>query len=325
MKGGSNDWLPGRGLPLDLPSAPTSVRPSLQVTDPETGLPVPNTPASSKPGVPKAAKARTRVGHRMIEQIAERLSARDREVLERVAEHRYLSTHQIQYFCFTDHASNQSAARTARRVLAQLEQADLLRSLERRVGGAQSGSATTVWQLAPAGARLVRRDGKNYRTRDPSPRFMLHCLAVADVHVLLLQHRDIEAITEIVVEVEPVSWRRYLGQGGEPRWLQPDLSASLSTRDYTDRWFVEVDLDTESLPALLKKCTQYEAYRASGVEQDKVGAFPLVLWVFTNPLRAERLQRAIARHPGLTPALYRYSTPWGVATALAQTDAGVPE
>lgn len=230
-------------------------------------------------------------------------------MLARVAEHRYLSTHQVQAFAFTGHASADSAARTARYALRRLGEAHVLRALARPVGGVRGGSAARVWQLAPAGARLLRDDGPIYRTHEPSERFLRHCLAVADAHLALRALVGTDDVSDVEVAVEPESWQRFAGTGGEPRWLQPDLATTIRTPDYEDRWFIEVDLGTESLPTLLRKCGHYEAYRRAGHEQDAHGSFPLVLWLFTVAERAERLRYAVARATRLTPPLYRYATP----------------
>lgn len=304
-------YTPGAGLPLAPPVGLDRQRPSAQVSGPWDA----STGTNTHPDVEAI-----RVGARALARLAEQLSSRDREVLERVAEHRYVSTHQLQRFVFTGHASEASAARTARRVLLRLERTGLLRSLARRVGGVRAGSAATVWQLAPAGARLLRDEGTTFRTHEPSPRFLAHCLAVADVHLLLRVHAAHEAIEKVAVQVEPAAWRRYTGPGGEGRWLQPDLAAVVSSRDFADRWFIEVDLGTESLPTLLRKCGAYEAYRASGTEQAEHRVFPLVLWLFTDPARGDRLRRAVARSPRLTPALYRYADPSTLAQVLAGGD-----
>ena len=174
--------------------------------------------------------------------------------------------------------------------------------------GREAGASARVWQLASAGARLLRAEGGGQRVHEPSVRFLAHCLAVADVHLGLRGLTNLSHVADVVVQTEPDTWRRYAGSGGEPRWLQPDLSAVVSTNEFDDRWFVEVDLGTESLPTLLRKCAQYEAYRATGIEQELHGAFPLVFWMFTKPERAERLHDAIARSPRMTPKLYRFAT-----------------
>lgn len=267
-----------------------------------------------------------RVGRRMLETLREALSNRDVTVVALVAQHRYLTTAQVERFVFTDHVSADSAARTTRRVLARLERAGLLRRLYRRIGGVRAGSAATVWQVTPAAVRLLQSDtsASSYRTHEPSPRFLDHCLAVADTHLALHAVTDMTVVESLAVEVEPDSWRRYQGDGGEVRWLQPDLAATISTADYEDRWFVEVDCGTESLPTLLRKCHQYERYRASGAEQHRHGAFPLVLWVFAGQRqvaaleRLARLRTAVHRTSGLTPPLYRYATTDTVTSVVAQ-------
>lgn len=300
-------YIPGTGLPLGLPLGSSEQAASAQVSGSDavtrgTTTPVVTAPEGRHP------RRRRRVDADVLARIAEVMPERDREVLERIAEHRYLTTHQVQAFCFTNLGTLESAARTTRHVLQRLARNALLRPLTRRIGGVRAGSAARVWQLAPAGARLLRDEGTTHRTHEPSPRFLAHCLAVADTHLGLRELKRLDAIRDVAVETEPACWRRYTGPGGEPRWLQPDLAARISTDEFTDRWLIEVDLGTESLPTLLRKCGQYEAYRASGIEQQAHGAFPLALWVFTKAERAERLQAAVLRSPRLTPQLYRYAT-----------------
>lgn len=309
-------YTPGRGLPLGSPAGSPLEDMSTQVSREFAGSREPNTSSGTSSEVQSRPPAR-RLGRRVLAALDSQLSARDREVIQRVAEHRFLTTHQIQAFCFVDHVSADSAARTTRRVLARLERDGLLQALDRRVGGVRSGSAATIWHLTAAGQRLIHADDKRRRTGIPSERFLAHCLAVADVHVLLDQHRRIEAIEAVAVEVEPASWRRYQGPAGEPRWLQPDLYAEITTADFLDRHFIEVDLGTESLPTLLGKCDQYEQYRRSGVEQARHGSFPIVLWLLTSPERARKLEQALARSSTLTAAMFRFATPATLTQVLA--------
>jgi hypothetical protein len=256
----------------------------------------------------RPAKPLRRVTGRRLGLVQRNLSERDWQVLRLVEQHRYLSSSQLQGFAFRNHDTPASAARTTRRVLAQLEDLQLLRPLLRRVGGVRGGSSATIWQLAPAGVRLLTTDTGQYRTHEPSPRFLRHALAVADVHLHLRGLVETGALESASIELEPACWRRYTGPGGEVRWLQPDLSASLTTQRYVDRWFIEVDLATESLPTLLRKCHAYEHYRAAGQEQSAAGVFPLVLWIMNQPRRVEQLRGAIARARGLAPELFRVVT-----------------
>lgn len=300
-------YTPGSGLPVAIPLGSDVTPASAQVSQRSGTTRGTNTPETSSPETARQRRRR-RVDADVLARIKENMPERDREVLDRVAEHRYLTTHQVQAFVFTNLGTAESAARTTRHALQRLRRNALLKPLDRRVGGARAGSAARVWQLAPAGARLLRDDGATHRTHEPSMRFLSHCLSVADVHIGALALRHLDRVTRVQVQTEPNSWRRYVGSGGEPRWLQPDLAVVIDTEDFTDRWMIEVDLGTESIPTLLRKCGQYEAYRGSGIEQQEHRAFPLVLWMFTHAERAQKLKDAIARSPRLTPALYRFAT-----------------
>jgi hypothetical protein len=269
---------------------------------------VPKAPAVS-PVSPRRPLQRPVVGPRQRHRLAESLAERDWEILERVAEHRFLSSPQIQRFVFHGHSSEVTAARTTRRVLGRLERDGLIAALPRRQGGPMGGSTPAVWQLAPAGARLLS-EGINYRTRIPTTRFLAHCLAVADTH-LAIRATAAGSGWAWAVQVEQLAARPYLGSAGEPQVLRPDLHARLTGEDehgaFEDAWFIEVDLGTESLPTVLRKCAQYEAYRRRGIEQAEHGSFPLVLWLFTTHARADELASRVRRTPSLTPALYRYA------------------
>ena len=298
----SAPYVPGHGIPVAIPSGSSQNSPFSQVGPNIGRLRGTNTPHPSAAEIEERRLSRKR-----IEWLDEHLPERDREVLRLVAAHRYLTTGQLERFVFTTHSSADSAARTARRVLSRLEKSGLLGSLDRRIGGVRAGSSARVWQLTSGAARLLREDGVGFRRHDPSPRFLGHCLAVADVN-LVLRGLSERGATAVDVEVEPDSWRSFTGAGGERRSLQPDLAALIQTEEFDERWFLEVDLGTESLPTLLKKCGQYESYRASGIEQAEHGSFPLVWWILTSQERADRLISTIRRTPRLTPALYRVTT-----------------
>lgn len=307
----SVSYIPGQGIPSAIPAGSSVPSPLSQADDESAHLRGTNTPPTMSTETAResrATKRRRRIDRDELRRINESMPERDREVLRRIDEHRYLTTHQLQSFIFTNHGSTESAARTTRYVLSRLERLALIRSLPRRVGGVRAGSAARIWQLAPAGARLLRDDGQTFRTHEPSLRFLSHCLAVADVHLSLRSLNALELVDSVEVATEPGAWRRYIGPAGEQRLLQPDLATVVRTREYVDRWFIEVDLGTESLPTVLKKCGQYESYRASGIEQDAHHAFPLVIWIFTQTRRAEKVRSSILRSPRLTPELYRLVT-----------------
>lgn len=279
--------------------------------------------------VPAASRERaTRIGPRQRQRLSRQLSDRDWQVLRRIEQHRFLTTDQLQHFVFTGHASPATASRTTRSVLTRLERDGLLRALPRQVGGLHGGSSARIWQLAPAGARLLREGQTGYRVSLPTTRFLAHCLAVADVHLLV---RDTAAamVGSVSVQVEQTARRHYLNAGGSRVVLRPDLYVALDGQDnqgrYEDRWFIEVDRGTESLPTLVAKCAQYETYRQTGTEQTEHGVFPLVLWVMHGHRAEQRLaelRRRIARTSRLTPSLYRLALPEDVPAVLQHVKTG---
>jgi hypothetical protein len=252
--------------------------------------------------------------------VAAGLSERDQAVLKTVETHRFIATRHLEQLHFHDHATPLSAARTSRRVLRRLEMLELLERLPRRVGGLLAGSASSIWMLAPAGHRLLgllAGEGLRARPREPSARFVDHCLAVADAHLTLVEASRDDRVDLVAIEIEPECWRSYLGLAGQLLTLNPDLFAVTAAGDYEDHWFIEVDLGTEHLPTVLRKCAQYEEYRRLGSEQAERGVFPLVLWVVPEERRRAKVSDAIARSVGLDHDLYRIVTFAGLADLVA--------
>lgn len=250
----------------------------------------------------KQARVR-RLSQSRLARLRQELSEREQQILQRIAQHGYLTTDQVQRFVFTDHASEDTAGRITRRVLGRLEQAGLVGSLRRRQGGLLGGSAPTTWHLSPGGARFLGGNATTYRRRTPSLRHLLHCVAVAEAHLQLIDHATALRASCIDVTVEPHSWRSYHGIAGERLTLKPDLAAAIEATDehgsYRDEYLLEVDRGTESLPTLLKKAQVYVAYYNSGAWQNSTsapeGVMPIVLWVMDQPEQANRLRQAIAR------------------------------
>jgi len=79
--------------------------------------------------------------------------------------------------------------------------------------------------------------------------------------------------------------------------------AATVSGEYEDRWFFEVDLDTESPANVIEKCQRYHQYYRSGLEQKASGVFPLTVWVVPDKKRRERLSAhirdAFAKQPRL--------------------------
>lgn len=90
---------------------------------------------------------------------------------------------------------------------------------------------------------------------------------------------------------------------------------TLATSQYRDHWYLEIDLATESLPVLLRKCQTYEDYRRTGAAQAEYGVFPRVLWLLPTPQRVAQLSEGISKQEQLHPRLFVLATP----DALIQT------
>jgi hypothetical protein len=309
------------GYPLAYPLASkTSATPPLaDDRNPPTG--------SGNSGAPRGTTApatrspdHRRISAAGIDGIADQLTDRDRAILRSVHEHRFLTVHQIRTLHFADLAPT-SSRRTAKRVVARLRDIRVLGALMQRVGGVHGGSHGLIHYVDAVGDRILRnRSGRQARRfYEPSARFVNHRLAIADAHIGLIE-ADREARIDIADSaVEPATWRAFTGLGAARRTLKPDLYAETATADdLVCAWFIEVDLGTEHIPTLVTKCREYESYRQTGIEQDRHGAFPLVIWSLTHPdpAKAERrrqaLTEAIAADRSLPSALFRIVAPEGV-------------
>lgn len=315
--------------PFVRPAAPGASQASADVT----ATPAASSPANTSPrrGAKNPSPRRV-VGKVMRSRLRADLAQRDRAILAILAMHRFLSTHQVQRFCFP--TSNQlrldSAAREARRTLLRLKRAGLLQTVTaRRVGGIEAGSGVQIWQVTSAGHRLATETAKpgtepawRYRADAPTTRFLGHELAIADAHLAAIRAAG-EMRAALQVQIEQRASRTYTGVGGTALRLTPDLALRLAGTDaegsYEDRWLLEVDAGSESIPTLVHKCEQYESYYRSGVEQADGGAFPLVLWIFHGTratARLSELRRRVIRASRLTPQLFRYVTAYSVEQML---------
>jgi hypothetical protein len=256
--------------------------------------------------------------------LQQELSDRDWAILRSVAEHRFLTTKQIDQLHFTSHRTPTSAARSCRYVLHRLDELRVIRSLDRRVGGLHAGSAAFVWTTAAVGRRLLdlSATSPSRRHAEPSERFLQHSLAIADTHLALVAADQAGGLELLTVELEPVCWRPFVASSGSQAVLQPDLMVSTGAGDFEDAWFIEVDLGTEHLPTLLRKCEQYKRYRATGIEQERHGGFPWVVWLLSTEARAAALTSAIARKRSVDAALFKITTPSGLIPLMTTNEKG---
>ncbi|MDO3645662.1 replication-relaxation family protein [Nocardia mangyaensis] len=261
-------------------------------------------------------------------RLSKQLSDRDWAILRSVAEHGYLTMSHIHVLHFGQ-MPTASGLRTAQRVLARLRRDRVLASLKQRIGGHQSGSNATIHYVDEIGDRLLRHASHRQTRRpfrEPTERFLDHQLSIADAHVTLVQAERERQLELLRCDIEPTSWRSYVGVGGARLTLKPDLYAETATSpdsDYVDAAFVEIDKGTESIPTLIRKCREYEAYRRQGIEQEAAdGAFPTVIWSMTAATapKAERrriaLRDAIATDRHLPDRLFQVITPHELIPAM---------
>lgn len=258
---------------------------------------IPVTDSSAEDGTPIAdSQTPQRVSRKQLMEIDSRLGERDRHLLAAVQKYRYLMTGQIQRLLFTDATNASAGLRAASRNLKKLDEFGLIDSLSRRIGGVRAGSSSLIWYLTHAGERLLRlRDAKAFPVRrhfEPSAYFLAHTLAVAETSIQLTEICREHEPQITALQLEPECWRAY-SSAGVACSLKPDLYAATMSEEYEDRYFIEVDLDTESPAKIIEKCQKYHAYYRSGLEQEESEMFPLTVWIVPSINRKEKLIRQL--------------------------------
>jgi hypothetical protein len=191
-----------------------------------------------------------RVGRIALARYRRFFSEREIAVLKSVERYRYLTARQIEALHFFHHASPLTAARTCRRTLERLTKATALNRLERRVGGVRAGSASFIYTLSPLGHRLLHdEESPRKRHREPSARFLNHMLAIAQCAIDLTIAARTGTIKNLGIEAEPDCWRVFARGLAGSEILKPDLHVAFTLGEYEHRWFVEIDLASESGPA----------------------------------------------------------------------------
>lgn len=259
-----------------------------------------------------AGEERRRLTRQQLEETAAALSERDRDILTAVQRYRYLLTGQIQRLYFHTAATPTAAHRAAARALKRLRGLGLVDHLARRIGGVRAGSGGLVWHLTHAGERLLRLHEQTTRPIrrffEASPYFLAHSLAVAEVAVNLTEIcQEQHGMKLTALQPEPECWRTY-SEYGSMLSLKPDLFAITVSGQYEDRWFIEVDLATESPSKVVDKCERYHKYYRSGLEQQEAGVFPLTVWIVPTVERKEKLIKHIREAFDKQPRLFTIIT-----------------
>ena len=275
-----------------------------------SSIPLRGIPSSAAGAAPQKIE---RFSRAQLVEIESQLSARDHAVLMAIRKYRFLTSDQIGRLYMTECSTKTSRTRNQNLLLQRLAGHGLIRPLKRRVGGHGGGSTVKVWHLTEAGYRLlILNDPVEHprkRMVEPSAARLAHTLAIAECAVqLTCLCRDSEDLTFEMVDAEPTCWRRYK-DGERVFYLKPDLFAVTDYDGYEDRWFIEMDLGSESLSQVLEKCNMYLRYYYTGLEQRATEMFPLVVWIVKDADRKNSIKQYIRDNLKDQPKMFLVITP----------------
>lgn len=252
-------------------------------------------------GQRQARPQRVRRSH--VEWISERLSPRDRAIIDDLARVRLLTGRHIEHLHFPS-LSGRSRSVVRWRVLKRLTDWRVLLPLERTVGGAARGSAGFIYTLDTAGQALGQMQagaaGRTLRRPTvPGERFIRHALAVSGLFVQLRMAAATGAVQLLDYSAEPSAWMPD-GLGG---WLKPDAYAVLAGAAGEDHWAIEVDRATEHLPTIERKLSVYLDFVRRG-QIGPYGVVPRVLVTVPDEKRLNTIQSIVERLPPPADALF---------------------
>lgn len=236
-----------------------------------------------------------------------RLGERDLAVLQSLERCRLLRGDQLQRLHIPD-GSPLTRSRRTRSLMQRLHELDLVVRLPRIVGGVRAGSSGNIYGLSGLGLAVLDVAGTSGRRRrvwDAKPYFQDHVLAVAELYVRLVEIQGAGDAELLTFDGEPACWRRFTDSSGETTILKPDAYVRLGVGEFERSAFVEVDMASESLPTIQRKCRAFIAYWRTGLEQQREGVFPLVLWLVPDDQRRLRLVDVMGRLATEAQALFR--------------------
>lgn len=275
---------------MSTASAQSSGRAEYSRSSP-AGLPPSDNGSSPPPS--SFGREPSRVTAVYVTYLATWLSVRDQAILRDLARVRVLTGNQLERLHFYDlAAANRDRAR--RRVLNRLIAWRVVTTLARRVGGVRAGSAGLVYSLDTAGQRVLRLldqgdELPGRRPWTPSPLFLAHTLAVAELYVSLREAERAGYVELPVFRAEPACWQRTINLGT----LKPDAYALVASEDIEDAWWLEVDQGTESSTTLRRKLSLYLLAATAGVVGPH-GVLPRVLVTVPDEQRLTAIREIVA-------------------------------
>lgn len=235
----------------------------------------------------------------LVARLRRELGERDKEVLGSLQRVRLLTTDQLTRLHFTDNSPS-TRARRCRATLRRLRELRVVVRLGRTVGGVRAGSSGALFGLTGLGLAVLDVSIAQRQRRtiwEAKPYFQDHLLAVSEVFVRVVETCRNRPAELLAFDAEPACWRRFTGTGGEPITLKPDAFVRIGVGDYELASFAEIDLGTESLPTIRRKCQIYLRYWRSGLDQQRHGVFPRVVWLVPDERRRQGIAGVLRRLP----------------------------
>ena len=143
------------------------------------------------------------------------------------------------------------------------------------------------------------------RWREPSHPFVAHTLAITELATQLTTDSP-DGCEVLGLDSEPDCWQTFTSGHGTQDILKPDLAVVAADAVSEFRWFVEIDLGTESSTAIARKAARYIRYFDTGIEQHRHDVFPRVLFVADTERRAGIITSALER--SRRPELFQVRT-----------------
>lgn len=249
-------------------------------------------------------------GHARAARLATRLGPRDLAMLETLQEFRLMTGAQLRRLHFPG-SNLVTQARKERAALQRLAELSLVVRLKRRIGGIRAGSDGHIYGLSGLGHSVLDLQSshtsslrRHRSVNDTKLAHQSHVLAVSELAVSLHDQARSGTFSIEELRAEPGCWRWFSGVGGQRRTLKPDAFLRLTVGAFEVAAFIEMDLDSESLPTIARKCGVYVDYWRSGAEQQGYGVFPRVWWLVPDDDRLRALTRTIQRLPLETRDLF---------------------
>lgn len=239
-----------------------------------------------------------RISNRQLGEIEMRITDIERRILKTLLFFKLLKTDQLRRMFFADgHSSIQASKTHTTKILRRLKAYGVIDHLAQQYRLGCYGPQQLIWHLTEAGYRLLTLDtepeDKRRRFVEPTTSSVRHTIAVAECHLQFTEICKAEKQLSINrMEMEPDCWRVYQ-KDGKTISLRPDLYAETLCGEYRDRWFIEMDLDTESTQVVIEKCRRYHQYYLTNKEQLATGKFPVVMWIVPSERRKQNIVSAI--------------------------------